>query len=150
PRPPIRTFGGRVRGDDLLLPRGARGLKGSGTLDPRLRGESSCRPAKRGARRSLHRGERGRAQERGRDLLDDRPVLLALREYARAVRILGERIELLHALVQAFPGEHVDELVVVAADAVQPVAHLAEALLLERRASEAAEALGDVDDLARH
>ncbi|MPZ41792.1 MAG: hypothetical protein GEV05_00020 [Betaproteobacteria bacterium] len=39
---------------------------------------------------------------------------------------------------------------IVAADAVQPVTDLAEALLLERLAGEAAEAIRDVGDLARH
>src|SRR5438094_349431 len=98
----------------------------------------------------LHRRKRGRAQERDGHLLHDRAVLLAVGEHAGALGVLGEPVELGHALVQARPGQHVDELVIVAADHVRPVAHLPEAVLLERFAGEAAEAITDVGDLLRH
>src|SRR5947208_6994335 len=98
----------------------------------------------------LHRRKRRRAQERDGHLLHDRAVLLAVGEHAGPLGVLGEPVELGHALVQARPGQHVDELVIVAADHVRPVAHLPEAVLLERFAGEAAEAITDVGDLLRH
>src|SRR5262249_14300733 len=67
-----------------------------------------------------------------------------------ALGILGEPVELAHALVKALPRQQVDQLVVVAAEHVVPVADLAEAVLLERGAREVAEPVGDVLDLAGH
>src|SRR5262245_31454260 len=54
---------------------------------------------------SLHRRERGRAQDRGRHLLHDRAVLLALGEHPGPLGVLGEAVELGHPLVQARPGQ---------------------------------------------
>src|SRR5213593_2996392 len=51
--------------------------------------------------RLLHRREGGRAQERDGHLLHDRTVLLTGGEDARPFRVLGERVELGHAFVQA-------------------------------------------------
>src|SRR5262245_23705760 len=99
---------------------------------------------------SLHRREGGGTQDGGGHLLHDGTVLFALGEDAGALRILGERVELGHALVEALPGQQVDELVVVATHAVQPVANLPEAVLLEGVAREAAESLSDVGDLLGH
>src|SRR4029453_17499751 len=106
------------------------------------------RPAARTA--SLHRRESRGTQDHVAHLLNDRAVLLALGEHAHALRVLGERVELGHALVQALPSQQIDELVAVAAEHVVPVADLPEAVLLERAAREVAEPIGDVRDLAGH
>src|SRR5438552_9275875 len=74
----------------------------------------------------LHRREGGWPQDRDRHLLHDRAVLLALGEHPNPFRVLGERVELGHALVEALPRQQVGELVIVAAHAVQPVTDLAE------------------------
>src|SRR5215475_4247921 len=130
----------------LFMARSPSGARERDAL-PRAAG---ARPSLVREDRLLHGRERGGTQDRVGHLLHDGTVLLTVREHADALGILGEGVELGHALVQTLPGQEVDELVVVAAKDVQPVPDLAEAVLLEGLAGESAEAVGDVDDLARH
>src|SRR5580765_6876349 len=102
------------------------------------------------SRGSLHGREGRGTQDHVSHLLHDRAVLLAFGERARTLGVLGERVELGDALVQALPCQQIDQLVAVAAEHVVPVADLPEAVLLERGAREVAEPIGDVLDLAGH
>src|SRR5688500_898511 len=76
----------------------------------------------RGPPPSLDGRERRARQDRVGELLHDGAVLRTLAEHASPLGILGECVELGHPFVEALPGEQVDELVIVAAHPVQPVA----------------------------
>src|SRR4051812_27028673 len=98
----------------------------------------------------LHGGEAGGLEHGVDDALDQGAVLLALSEDALALRIGREGVEGRVALFVALPGQHVDELVVVAAEEGRPVPHLTEAMLFEGVDREVAEAAHDVRQLAWH
>src|SRR5215212_1299096 len=79
--------------------------------------------------RLLQRRKRRRAQHGVHDAAYDGSVLLTLIEDAGSFWILAELTKLLGTLLIAFPGQHVNKLVVVATDERRPVAHLAEPVL---------------------